>query len=475
MSEASLARHSISKCTKWSTTMILPASRKPLAGPSRKPDGYVPRRWLALARGGWIVLALLLLANFVASIPAYYRILQTVCTLYTAQCTFWQPTPGNIIALQRLHLPIAAYAAYFVSLDVAASLLFWIVGILIFWRKSNEWMGLFVSLVLIFFGSFGISDTLQATFRTPQTPLFIQIPILLISLLQWPALGIFLLTFPTGRFAPRWSWLIVLLWIVQFGFFEVAPTGVFGDAVVALLVVVLLLTWGSTLGIQVYRYVRVYDAVQRQQVKWFVFACLSGFSLVIVGNYILGGLVSPLNAPDSWFQLLNGTIVVFLFVSIPLAVGIAILRYRLWDIDVIINRTLVYGSLTALLALVYIGLVIGLQALVHLFTGQLSQSPVAIVISTLVIAALFQPLRKRIQTIIDRRFYRSKYDAAKTVAAFSATLRNEVDLDQLREHLLDVVQETMQPAHVSLWLRPPQRYTEERHRLKRPHTKEEGF
>jgi hypothetical protein len=434
--------------------MILPASRKPLAGSPRKPDGDVPPRWLALARGGWIVLALLLLANFVASIPAYYRILQTVCNPSTAQCTSWQPTPDNIIALQRLHLPVAAYAAYFVSLDVAASLLFWIVGILIFWRKSQEWIGVSVSLVLIIFGSFGISDTLQGTFITPQTPLFIGIPILLISLLQWPALGIFLLTFPTGRFAPRWSWLIVLLWIGQFGFYFSTN---FVPVVANYLLPVVFVTWGSTLGIQVYRYVRIYDAVQRQQVKWFMFALVAGLSLVVVGDGLLGGLVSPLNAPDSWFQLLNGTIVVFLFVPIPLGIGIAIFRYHLWDIDIIINRTLVYGSLTALLALLYFGLVIGLQSLVSLFTGQVSQSPVVIVASTLAIAALFHPLRRRLQAIIDRRFYRRKYDAAKTVAAFSATLRNEVDLNQLSEHLLNVVQETMQPAHVSLWLRQPPR------------------
>ena len=141
-----------------------------------------------------------------------------------------------------------------------------------------------------------------------------------------------------------------------------------------------------------------------------------------------------------------------LFIS--LSFGFAMLRSRLWEIDVLINRTLVYGTLTLILTGGYVGLVIGLQALLR---GVISQdNNVAIVLSTLAIATLFQPLRARLQALIDRRFYRRKYDATKTLQAFSASLRNEVDLQQLSEQLVAVVQETMQPSHVSLWLRPPE-------------------
>jgi len=191
---------------------------------------------------------------------------------------------------------------------------------------------------------------------------------------------------------------------------------------------------------------------ERQQTKWIVFGVPATILLTIGWN--LPPLLFPSFArPGTLYDLALAVINSFLLLPLILCVAIAILRYRLWDIDILINRTLVYGALTVILTGVYVGLVFGLQALLR---GIINQgSGVAIVISTLAIYFMFQPLRRRIQRIIDRRFYRSKYDAAKTVAAFSATLRQEVDLDQLREQLLAVVQEAMQPAHVSLWLCPP--------------------
>jgi hypothetical protein len=174
---------------------------------------------------------------------------------------------------------------------------------------------------------------------------------------------------------------------------------------------------------------------ERQQLKWFVYAGVLSVGVVLVpsgASSLLQLLVLPL---------------------LPVAAGIAILRYRLYNIDLIINRTLVYGTLTASLVAVYVGSVVSLQELFRAFTGQ--QSQLAVVASTLGIAALFQPLRRRIQALIDRRFYRRKYDAAKTLEAFSARLRDETDLDRLGEELVLVVQDTMQPEHVSLWLRPP--------------------
>jgi MFS family permease len=189
----------------------------------------------------------------------------------------------------------------------------------------------------------------------------------------------------------------------------------------------------------VFRYRRA-TRIERQQIKWFHFA-----AVVLIGYFLLADYL-----PEPWNSLLITVALTGLYV----AVGVAILRYRLYNIDRIINRTLVYGSLTVSLAAVYFGGVATTQTLFRALTGQEHQPQLAIVVSTLVISALFMPLRRRIQAFIDKRFYRRKYDARKTLEAFSAKLREELDLDALNAGLVGVVTETMQPAHVSLWLRP---------------------
>jgi hypothetical protein len=230
---------------------------------------------------------------------------------------------------------------------------------------------------------------------------------------------------------------------------------------------VLLAFTGVGVYAQVYRYLHVADPVQRQQAKWgllgILAAALAPFAYFLP-FVILPALNGP-RAPNFLYQRVGaGFFAVSLLAQMvlfggfglvrmlfPVSFAVAILRYRLWDIDVIIRRTLIYAVLTAALALVYLVSVVLLEALFRLFTG--SSSQLTVVASTLAIAALFVPLRQRVQEAIDRRFYRRKYDAAKTLAAFGATVRDETDLDQLTATLLDVVRDTVQPQAASLWLR----------------------
>ena len=270
-------------------------------------------------------------------------------------------------------------------------------------------------------------------------------------------LAIFMpLVFPDGRLpSRRWR---PLLWLVVVGVAVYVvdaalepggpdplgvelPSNVYGLLVVVGIVLLVVGIFGAAAAVAL----RLWRArgQERQQVKWLVYAT----SVVVVGA--LGAVLLPPPLGDvSWLVMLFG------FAGMPVAVGVAILRYRLYDIDLLINRTLVYGSLTSVLAVVYFGGVTATQALFRTITGQQEFPQLVVVASTLVIAALFNPLRRRIQSLIDRSFYRSKYDARKTLEAFSATLRDETDLVALGDNLVGVVRETMQPAHVSLWLRP---------------------
>jgi hypothetical protein len=270
------------------------------------------------------------------------------------------------------------------------------------------------------------------------------------------------LLFPNGRPpTPRWrsfAWLIgvvvvvgtvaVAVWPETAAGFDLInhPLGieVATDAVnpVEIILYTLALVAMSSLVVRL----RHTKGVERQQVKWFAYAVV-----VLAISSILAYVVSE-TLGIRWLGSISSVLVIVGVMGLPVAMGIAIFRYRLYNIDLIINRTLVYVSLTVTLVALYFGGIVVLQRVFVLFTGE--QSTIAVVASTLLIAALFTPLRRHIQSLIDRRFYRRKYDARKTLEAFSAKLRNETDLEALNNDLVGVVRETMQPAHVSLWLRP---------------------
>ncbi len=416
---------------------------------SREPHSYarLHGRWLVLARVGWVALVVLTLAIFFASLPVYLALLQTPCA--GTACEWQQLTHSQVETLKGIGLSIGDYAAFTVALTLASVVVCLVVSTLIVWRRSDDRMALFVALMLVTFGP------IIETTAVPTSPSPWQVPNECLTFLSNTLLVLVFLLFPSGQFVPRWTrWILVVFLAVQvpFTFLQVAP--LIPNTPVSKPGWLVALGELATLSlVQLYRYRRVSSPLQRQQTKWVVF----GIAVPITVNVLVTVLylIFPvLSEGGSLYPLAYNQVGFLLPLFLPLSFGFAMLHSRLWDIDVLINRTLVYGTLTLILTGVYVGLVIGLQAFLR---GIISQdNSVAIVLSTLAIAALFEPLRHRIQVIIDRRYYRRKYDTARTLAAFSAILRNEVDLDRLREQLVTVVEETIQPAHVSLWLRKPE-------------------
>jgi hypothetical protein len=403
---------------------------------------------LILARIAWIIVVSLSLAVTIADIPLEFRHLHMVCV--GASCG-QQLTAGIVQELHHLNLSVDFFATYLVVLKFGFVFVWVAVALLIFWRRSDDRMALLVALFLVLFPAaqgIGSPDAVGAAYPS------LRAPMAFLDTLGWLSLLLFFFLFPDGRFVPRWTLGIVFVYAlanIPGSLFPAPPHGTILETITFLIgFPLLIVVVGIGLFSQIYRYRRVSNPVQRQQTKWVVYGIVAAVILftgfVTIGHFFF-------SRPALFPVLLSNTVIYGIELLIPLSIGFSALHYRLYDIDVLINRTLVYGTLTSMLALLYFGLIFALQSLLGGIIN--SNNGVAIVISTLVIAALFQPLHRRIQTIIDHRFYRRKYDAARTLAAFSATLRNEVDLSQLSEHLLGVVQETMQPAHISLWLHSP--------------------
>jgi hypothetical protein len=398
---------------------------------------HLRKPWLNVARVAWIVIVLLIMVLFAAGLLTGLGQLRTVCA--GGACHPSQLDPAQAELNRQIGLTLDFYAWYTTLVFTVFGSVFIAIAWLIFWRRSDDWMALFVSFWLVMVGA-GVNPV---------------IPTLGPVIIIFAGEGVFPLfcLFPDGHFVPRWTrWLVlgsILYAIVNLVVSPLPIGGISSETTSPIDLAAGLIGIGA----QVYRYWRVSTPLQRQQTKW----ALSGFAgwfVWLVVLFAISFLFSPHTSLVQNFILERYAyafmgLVPILF--IPVGIGISVLRYRLWDIDILIRRTLVYGGLTATLAVVYFVSVLLLQRVFQTLTGQ-SQSPVVTVISTLVIAALFTPLRRRIQNDIDRRFYRKKYNAEKTLEAFALTLRQEVDLDEISASLLGVVQETMQPEQVSLWL-----------------------
>jgi hypothetical protein len=423
-----------------------------------------------MVRAGWLALAGLLLATYAAGIPLRLRDLQAMTGEPSSMLSGGLPPaleavaasrlgPAEAVALQALGLSPGLYAGYILTFDVGLALAGAAIGLFIFWRRPDDWMALWFSLILVLLGTNSVS---------PVVPLLGSV---------WPAatlmstlaglLGMvsnvhLLFVWPNGRFVPRWTLRLAagfvgsLLVMVGYAGWHVVQAGPGGVLMGLALLSVEVPIWLGVLGVgiwsQVYRYRRVSGPVQRQQTKWVVVGLAAVALGFLLNAWLLFAAGQQSGLPRVLFNLVRAPLVSLCMVLLPICVAISIFRYRLWDIDVIIRRTLIYSSLTAALGLVYLSSVVVLQSLFGLVTGE-RQSELVTVLSTLGIAALFIPLRRRLQDGIDRYFFRRKYDAAQTLAAFAASVRDETNLERLATRLVNGVEETMQPAHVSLWMR----------------------
>lgn len=389
------------------------------------------RRLLTVARIAWILIAAASVALYIDAMPRYYHQALTL----TNQDGFISRSPAEWRdGLHQLGLSPTFYAVYAVVGRSLMALSLVITGVVIVSRRSRDWFALFLTASLLVFGCTTppVSDEYAHTAIAPFVQLFSGFG---------QSFLLILYLFPDGKFVPRWTrWTAVVLIASFFVSYSRVQSAI-------------LLFFGVTLVFApVYRYRYVATPRERQQMKWAV-AGLMLAVLVIIIDILLYPAFPALASTDRSrviFDFVTLTAVVIAFSLVPVFIGIAILRYKLWEIDVLVNRTLVYGSLTLSLGGLYIGGVVGLEALFRGLTGQ--RSDLAIAIVTLAVAALFNPWRRQLQRFIDQRFYRHKYDAARTLAHFSTRMRDEVDIDLLTADMLTVTNETLHPAFVAFWL-----------------------
>jgi hypothetical protein len=404
--------------------------------------------WLRVAKVLWVILALVYLGLFIAAFPVGYAANLVVCE--GDECLAASVTVEEIHALEDLGLSHEFYAGFFTVAEVL--LLTWAaVGVIIFLRRSDEWIGLLVSMALIALGINGLSDNVNLlTKATPQFAfLYNTLSAVAVSLV---ILLVFL--FPDGRFVPKWTRyvaipLVALALADPLLAFVLPPLE---NAPGTLAVIAALLT-GIAVGAiaQIQRFRNHSTLEQRQQTKWVIFGFLALLLVAMIWSITIELFPQPPGPGRLYFNLISFPILFLLQFALPITMTLSILRYRLFDIDIVIKRTAVYGALTIAILVIYFATVVVLQNVFRSLTGQGEQ--LAIVASTLLIAALFNPLRGRIQTTVNRRFFRGDYDAEQALNNFAESVQDEVDLERMQNALLSTVEETMQPHTVSLWLK----------------------
>ena len=406
-------------------------------------------RMLGLARIlmlAWMIINIFYLS---VSLPSYYQSRQSLEPGEFTGTAFYGWTTQQIqavmlqLGLQSETVVIAMFSASLICLGC-----FWIVAGLLFWRRSDTWVGILAAFILFMTGP-GFSGMLLTQ---SQAPLWINRLNLFLADIVWPTFFIFIYLFPNEKFVPPFTRYLAPLPYLVFLSDLILPSG---SPIISFSPGVIIIYGVGGLISQVYRFRKISTPEERQQTKWVVFA-LGIFLVALISSFLNLSMFPTFAVGTSggfWNEFLGNGVWGFLIPAlIPLSIGVSILRYRLWDVDVIIRKTLVYGALTATLALVFFGGVALLQQIFGRITGTES-SPIAIVLSTLLIAALFSPLRRRIQDFIDRRFYRRKYNAEQALAEFADTARNETNIEALTCKLVEVVQETMQPEKVTLWMK----------------------
>jgi hypothetical protein len=400
-------------------------------------------RWLWVARVAWVLTAITVLGLDAAGLPHAYDRLSTVC--HSSGCSGSEEilSRADVGDLRDVGISPDLYAGLTVGLSTLGTVVFAATAAAIFFRRSDDKMALLTSFTLLIFGGAAFTGTMQ--YLVGDYP-SLWWPINLLEYVGQMLFNVFFLTFPDGRFVPRWTRWIAVMWAVLF-----VPYVFLGGTSLDILSSPLFIVYVASLVFaQVYRYAKVSNPVERQQTKWVVFGFATAFG-GFAATVVIGDVVPGVRQYEAIAQIISGVLIYAFILLIPISISVAVLRSRLYDIDVVINRTLVYTILTTVLGLLYFGSIALLQAVLLALTGQGAQ--LAVVASTLLVAALFNPARHRTQSLVDRRFYRGKYDAERVLAAFSGRLRDETNLDRLNENLLDVVRETVQPEHASLWLR----------------------